>query len=293
VDMGRMGDYLLQNGTENDVDLHGEHAMRIEAVIVRNRVDSFEGSVVANRVTIVARKDMRCHDGDCPLGGGDLEEVPVISVDARRMGLKARRMGLRALTIRGFLLEALNIARLVKVVRPHHLLAVVRFEGSVFAKRATIVARKGMRFHNGDCLLGGGNLGGEVPMISVDARRMDLKALLIMIWGFLLEALNIARLVMVVHPDHLLAVVRFEGSVFAKRATIVARKGMRFHNGDCLLGGGNLGGEVPMISVDARRMDLKALLIMIWGFLLEALNIARPVKMVHLDALLADVREEV
>jgi hypothetical protein len=222
--MGRMGDYLLQNGTENDVDLHGEHAMRIEAVIVRNRVDSFEGSVVANRVTVVARKDMRRHDGDCPLGGGDLEEVPVISVDARRMGLKARRMsprarrmglrarrmGLRALTIRGFLLEALNIARLVMVVHPDHLLAVVRFEGSVFAKRATIVARKGMRFHNGDCLLGGGNLGGEVPMISVDARRMDLKALLIMIWGFLLEALNIARPVKMVHLDALLADVREE-----------------------------------------------------------------------------------
>jgi hypothetical protein len=196
--MSRMGNYSLQNGTDDDVDLHGEHAMRIDAVIVRNSVDSFEGCVVANRVTIVVRKDMRCHDGDWPLGGGDLEEVPVICVDARRMGL-------RALTIRGFLLEALKIARLVTaVVHPHHLPAVVRFEGSVFAKRATIVARKGMRFHNGDCLPGGGNLGGEVPMISIDALRMDLEVLLIMIWGFLLEALKIARLVKMVHLDALL-----------------------------------------------------------------------------------------
>jgi hypothetical protein len=56
---GQDGEYSLKNWTENDADLQGEHALKVEAVIARKSVGSLEGSVFANRVTIRTGKH-RC-----------------------------------------------------------------------------------------------------------------------------------------------------------------------------------------------------------------------------------------
>jgi hypothetical protein len=55
---GRDGDYLLENWTENDADLHGERVLRIEVVLDRQSIGILESSVVARRVTIAESKDL-------------------------------------------------------------------------------------------------------------------------------------------------------------------------------------------------------------------------------------------
>jgi hypothetical protein len=79
--------YLLENWTENDADLQGEHFPRVEVVIARKIVCRLESSVVANKVTMVMRKDLGCDNGNCLLGDALLADAHLFL--ANRFELKA------------------------------------------------------------------------------------------------------------------------------------------------------------------------------------------------------------
>jgi hypothetical protein len=82
-----VGYYLLENWTENDADLQGEHFHRVEVVIARKVVCRSESSVVANKVTMVVRKDLGCDNGNCLLGDALLADVHLFL--ANKFELKA------------------------------------------------------------------------------------------------------------------------------------------------------------------------------------------------------------